>query len=235
MAREGCRALPLSLAAVSEAAVKVLGSYWEDGYSLLEDLVPSEVARAFLAGLKADLGPGAIKLSNVDNYPNLLHRPAFELYGHHYKPMLYFLWGLTPIVSSIVGRDLLPTYDYFRLYREGDRCRVHFDRHSCEHSLSLTIDYSDGVPWALELGKTRQEPSARVEEDFGDEPFASLAMKVGDAVLYQGVHHRHGRTAPNPNAWSAHLFLHWVDRDGPYRDHAFDGQIKPAPVGFSFS
>ena len=47
--------------------------------------------------------------------------------------------------------------------------------------------------------------------------------------------HRHGRTAPNPNAWSAHLFLHWVDRDGPYRDHAFDGQITPADVDFAFS
>jgi hypothetical protein len=27
---------------------------------------------------------------------------------------------------------------------------------------------------------------------------------------------------PNPNKWSAHLFLFFVDRDGPYRQHAFD-------------
>ena len=40
--------------------------------------------------------------------------------------------------------------------------------------------------------------------------------------MYQGVHHRHGRLDPNPNAWSAHLFLHWVDPAGPYRDEAFD-------------
>jgi hypothetical protein len=60
-------------------------------------------------------------------------------------------------------------------------------------------------------------------------------MKVGDAVLYQGVHHRHGRTTPNPNTWSAHLFLHWVDREGPYRDHAFDGKGDPPRVDFSFA
>ena len=30
-------------------------------------------------------------------------------------------------------------------------------------------------------------------------------------------------------------FILGFDRDGPYRDHAFDGQIKPAPVDFSFS
>ena len=57
-------------------------------------------------------------------------------------------------------------------------------------------------------------------------------MAVGDAVLYQGVHHHHGRTTPNPNRWSAHLFLHWVERDGPYADHAFDQQALPAHVDF---
>jgi hypothetical protein len=215
--------------------MEVVGRYQEDGFALLRGLVPAEVTLAFLQGLKQDMGSGAIPLSRVDHHPNLLKRAAFEIYGHHYKPMLYFLWALTPVVSGIIGRELLPTYDYFRLYRERDVCRVHFDRVSCEHSLSLTLDYSDGVPWGLQLGQTRQEPSARVDEDFGDEPFTSLAMNVGDAVLYQGVHHRHGRTRPNPNAWSAHLFLHWVDREGPYRDHAFDGQVRPAPVDFSFT
>ena len=230
------RGLPAALRGISEAMVKVIGNYLSDGYALVQGLIPPEVAQAFLGALKQDLGPGAINLSRVDKYPNLLRRPAFELYGHHYKPMLQFLWGLTPVVSNIVGRDLLPTYDYFRVYREDDVCRVHFDRNSCEHSLSLTLDYSDGVPWDLQVGKIRHEdPSAQVDEDFGAEPHSSLAMNVGDGVLYQGVHHRHGRTRPNPNAWSAHLFLHWVDREGPYRDHAFDGQTRLAPVNFSFA
>jgi hypothetical protein len=215
--------------------MRVLGDYHRAGYAHLQGLIPAEVAQAFLQELKRDIGPGAIKLTGVTNHPNLLRRAAFEVYGHHYRPMLYFLWGLTPIVSSIVGRDLLPTYDYFRIYREGDVCRVHSDRYSCEHSLSLTLDYSDGEAWNLEIGKDHSEPSARVEEDFGSEPYASIPMGVGDAVLYRGVHHRHGRMTPNPNGWSAHLFLHWVDREGAYREHAFDGNANPIPVNFSFS
>jgi hypothetical protein len=214
--------------------MKVAGDYQRDGYALLQGLVAPEIAQAFLQALKQHMGPAPIPLSRTTDYPNLLTRPAFEVYGHHYPPMLHFLWGLTPAVSSIVGKDLLPTYDYFRIYREGDVCRVHSDRLSCEHSLSLTLDYSDGEVWALEVEKQRSDPSARVVEDFGTGGFASIAMQIGDAVLYQGVHHRHGRTRPNPNAWSAHLFLHWVDRDGPYREHAFDGQMKPAAVNFSF-
>lgn len=216
--------------------MRISGSYEDDGYAHLDQLVSPAVAQAFLSRLKQDLGPQAIDLSRVAEYPNLLKRPAFEIYGHHYPPMLFFLWGLTPIISDIVQRELLPTYDYFRIYREGDVCRVHADRHSCEHSLSLTLDYSDGVVWPLEVGKTRHaEPSAQVDEDFGTDAFASLPMKVGDAVLYQGVNHRHGRVTPNPNGWSAHLFMHWVDANGPNRDLAFDGRAGTAKVNFSFT
>lgn len=216
--------------------MEVVGDYHANGYALVRGLVVPEVAQAFLQGLKQDVGDRPIPLSSVREHPNLLRRAAFEVYGHHYKPMLFFLWGLTPIVSRLVDRDLLPTYDYLRIYREGDRCRVHSDRQSCEHSLSLTLDYSDGEPWPLEVGRERRPaPTAQVEEDFGPEPHSSLSMEIGDGVLYQGVHHRHGRITANPNGWSAHLFLHWVDRNGPYREHAFDGQMTPAKVNFSFT
>jgi hypothetical protein len=49
-------------------------------------------------------------------------------------------------------------------------------------------------------------------------------MQPGDAVLYRGTQLRHGRIEPNPNGWSAHLFMHWVDRTGPHAAHAFDAE-----------
>jgi hypothetical protein len=212
--------------------MKVVGDYAKNGYAHIEELIAPEVAAAFLERFRTDLGPNPVRLSGVTEYPNLLGRAALDVYGHHYYPMAFFLWGLTPIVAQLVGKDLLPTYDYLRIYREGDRCRVHSDRYSCEHSLSLTLGYSDGRPWDLQVERGRSEPSARVDEHFSDD-YASVRMNPGDAVLYEGVHHRHGRTDPNPNRWSAHLFLHWVDRDGPYREHAFDGR-SPASVDFQF-
>ena len=215
--------------------MKIHGDYHENGYAHVEQMVLPEIAQEFLHGMKRDVGSRPIPLNRVQDQNPLLKRPAFEIYGHKYKPLLYFLWGLTPIVRDIVGRDLLPTYDYFRIYRQGDVCRVHSDRYSCEHSLSLTLGYSDDRIWDLQIERRESDPSSRVDEDFSGEDFASIPMKVGDAVLYRGVQHRHGRTAPNPNRWSAHLFLHWVDRDGPYRDHAFDGQINSAKVEFGFA
>lgn len=216
--------------------MEMIGDYEANGYAHVRALISPQVAQAFLSGLQQDLGDGPIALSNVRDFPNLLARPAFEIYGHHYRPMIAFLWGLTPVVSELLGRELLPTYDYLRIYREGDVCRVHFDRPSCEHSMSLTLDYSDGEPWALDVGRVRYpEPNATTEEGFGAEDFASITMEVGDAVLYRGTNRRHGRVTPNPNGWSAHLFLHWVDANGPYRDHAFDGRADGAPVNFSFA
>jgi hypothetical protein len=59
-------------------------------------------------------------------------------------------------------------------------------------------------------------------------------MQPGDAVAYQGVHYRHARLSPNPNAWSAHLFMGWVDRQGPFKEMAFDKFELPRPANFHF-
>lgn len=212
--------------------MQLQGDYARDGYALVRRLCAPEMCNALLQQLQADmLSQGAVR--RLMRHPNLLQREAVEIYGFHYPPLLSFLWGLTPSIATALGMDLLPSYSYFRIYREGDVCRVHSDRYACEVSLSLTLDYSDGVPWPLELAGVASEPSALVEEGFGDQPYQAIAMEPGDGVLYQGVNRRHGRITPNPNAWSAHLFCHWVRRGGGYADHAFDGQASMTrPVNF---
>jgi hypothetical protein len=125
-------------------------------------------------------------------------------------------------VSELTGADLLPSYDYFRIYHGGDICRVHSDRPPCEHSMSLTLVYGDGKPWPLEIGSIPVKVESPCVDSFGSEPFTAVEMQPGDAVLYRGIDLRHGRTQPNPNAWSAHIFLFWVERGGPFEEHAFD-------------
>jgi len=204
--------------------MNVTERYDKDGYAAVPRLITPSVANAFLRQLITDMEARGTPLTAQKNGSALLRRDAIEVYGFHYPPMLGLLWGLTPFVATAIGRDLLPAYSYFRIYQEGDICRVHSDRPSCEHSLSLTLDYSDGVAWDLEIGTDHiAVPKPVVEDDFGSAGFASVSMEPGDGVLYQGVHRRHGRITPNPNAWSAHLFLHWVERGGPNAAFAFDG------------
>lgn len=214
--------------------MEIEGDYQANGYALVRGMIPPEVARAFMTMFKNDLPPGPLPSPNYS--APILRRPTVDVYGNRYPPMRTFLWALTPAMEQVVGKKLLPTYDYFRIYREGDICKVHRDRPACEHSLSLTLDYSDGAPWALEVGKEGLEgPDDIFTDDFAGEQNAALAMQIGDGVAYRGVEHRHGRTQPNPNGWSAHLFMHWVDRDGPFAQEAFDGAGEMPPVNFAFS
>jgi len=215
--------------------MKVQGDYYKNGYAHIEGLISRPVVHEFLAQLKASLDESSVPLQGFMREGMMLKRPALEIYAHQYKPMLSFLWGLTPTMNQLTQRELLPTYAYFRVYREGDVCWVHSDRFACEHSLSLTLAYSDNKPWSFEIGRNpiaRVEP---VETTFVDAPFSEVEMQVGDAILYQGVTYRHGRVKPNPNRWSAHVFLHWVDSAGPYRNEAFDKKITFGSVDFELS
>lgn len=198
------------------------GDYTRDGFATVRDLIPPEVATNLFKQIQLDLTAAGRSFNDFAKLHQLSKQETVDISGHFYRPLTTFLWGLTPIIAQLTGADVLPSYDYFRIYGAGDICRVHSDRPSCEHSLSLTLTYSDGADWPLEVGSHRVESEGPCFDDWGDEAFTSVAMQPGDAVLYRGIDLRHGRTRPNPNQWSAHLFLFWVERGGPFAQHAFD-------------
>ena len=206
--------------------MEIEGEYDAAGYATIRRLIAPDIARAFLHQLRTDLKEAGRSYREFAAQTKLQKKMAVEIYGYRYKPMIPFLWGLTPTMCEITGLDLLPTYNFFRLYQEGDVLRVHSDRGACEHSLSLTLAYGDDKVWDFQVEREAIDQAKPFADDFGGGDHATIAMKPGDAVLYRGVTHRHGRIHPNPNRWSAHMFLHWVDRNGPFRDAAFDGKVE---------
>jgi hypothetical protein len=202
--------------------MRIEGDYNKDGYTTIRGLMPPEVAANLFKQIQIDLEAAGKSFETFAQSQPLSKRQTVDISGHFYRPLTTFLWGLTPVIGQITGADVLPSYDYFRIYQKDDICRIHSDRPSCEHSVSLTLAYSNDVPWPLEVGSRPVSSEGPCFDDFGDEPYASVAMQPGDAVLYRGIDLRHGRMQPNPNQWSAHLFLFWVERDGPFKQHAFD-------------
>lgn len=204
--------------------MRIEGDYARDGYATIRGLIPAEVAANLFRQLQIDLKAAGQSFDVFAKSHQLSNHQTVDISGHFYRPLTTFLWGLTPVVEHLTGADLLPSYDYFRIYRQDDVCRVHSDRPSCEHSISLTLAYSDGAAWPLEVGSIRVAAEGPCFDDWGGEPHSAVSMQPGDAVLYRGMDLRHGRTSPNPNRWSAHLFLFWVERGGAFAQHAFDEQ-----------
>ena len=204
--------------------------YETRGYAILPGVMSPEVAKAVLYHFQSDLGNTADSFKQDYVRGPFTERKAFEFYSYDYAPAMTLHWGLTPFLQIATGKELLPTHAYFRVYEKGDVCKIHTDRISCEHSLSLTLAYADDKPWDLWVGldylgevKEGDPPLASQIKDPSRLRFSQARTQPGDAVLYRGVNHLHGRDTPNPNRWSAHLFLHWIDRNGPYRNKAFDG------------
>lgn len=209
--------------------------YLNRGATCVRGLYPRELAHALAYQLSLKVrsdGPAMLAP------PTITNKACYESCGSRSPGLLTFLWGLTPRVELMTGEPVLPTYAYFRTYQKGDICRIHCDRGACEHSVSLTLAYSDDIPWALEVGRNRvpedQRKTKRGEDDFGSEESTAFAMEPGDAVFYHGVEFLHGRTQPNPNRWSVHLFMHWVSRNGPHADQAFDGKPVHGRIDFRF-
>lgn len=211
--------------------------YRDNDHAVIRSAVPRAVANNFLSVVHGSMAryPGGLG-GFVLNEPRVNTQRGYEFYGYRLPMVMSFHWALTSRVAAIVGKPLLPSFVYFRVYMKGDRLLVHSDRASCEHAMSLTLGYSDDKVWPLEIGNQshRYEDIADdpKRDDFGDEPFSTVLLEPGDALLYRGVNRRHARMAPNPNRWSAHIFLFWVEAEGPFAEFAFDKKTFDDGVDF---
>jgi len=118
------------------------------------------------------------------------------------------LVDLLPHFEKASGKKLYPTYSYARLYKTGEKLKIHTDRESCEISATITLGF-DGEAWPIYMGDEEEKNASKI------------TMNVGDAVLYRGMEKHHWRKKFKGN-WQAQVFLHYVDADGPHKEWKFD-------------
>jgi predicted 2-oxoglutarate/Fe(II)-dependent dioxygenase YbiX len=111
-------------------------------------------------------------------------------------------------IGDNVGRTLLPTYTYARIYRPGEILKKHKDRPACEISATLTLGYDAKNVWPIFFDEVKQIP---------------VNLEVGELAVYKGCDVLHWRT-PFKGEWHVQVFLHYVDANGPYKDHVRDGR-----------
>jgi hypothetical protein len=123
------------------------------------------------------------------------------------------LEALLPQFEEATGKKLHPTYSYFRVYKRGDVLKRHRDRPACEMSVTLGLGYGGSGPWPIWI-----EP---------DRVPTPILLGPGDGLLYKGVDTTHWRE-PFSGEYAAQVFLHYVDQEGPFQEHLYDGRASLA-------
>jgi hypothetical protein len=116
---------------------------------------------------------------------------------------------LVPRVTAIVGKAVVPTFSFLRIYAAGEGLKTHRDRNACEICVSLNFahwtDNKSDAPGSWPLF-CNNEP---------------VICRVADAILFDGIHVKHARsplTGPNCGI----LMLHYVYSDSEHRDEERD-------------
>ena len=140
-------------------------------------------------------------VTNNENFDQLQSDNADTYF---YKDPLteVFLRDKKSIVEEGFGLELYETYSFWRCYTYGGDLKEHTDRRSCEISATVFIG-SDKPDWPIII---ENEP---------------IVLKPGEAVLYRGNKLLHKRE-PFEGDYHFQMFLHYVDKNGPYADYKFD-------------
>lgn len=113
-------------------------------------------------------------------------------------------------IGKMINRELLPTYTYARIYRNGEVLKKHVDRDACEISATITLGYDSKFIWKLFFDEEKQIP---------------VELDVGEMVVYKGREVVHWRPAFKGN-WQVQVFLHYVDANGQFKEHYLDGKVN---------
>jgi hypothetical protein len=135
-----------------------------------------------------------------------LDRQSFSPAWYSDPLMTSFLETKLPIVEKESGLKLFPTCAYWRYYVFGAILKKHSDRPACEISVTACIKKYDNWPIVVEG--------------------TSFELEEGDAVLYAGCDQKHWRPGVYKGEGMAQVFFHYVDQNGPNKDHAYDKTIK---------
>jgi hypothetical protein len=120
---------------------------------------------------------------------------------------------IQPTLENIVGEELIPSYWFTTTYHQGGWMNCHTDRPSCE--ISVTMNISGDAKWPIKIKDLEGKNQA-------------VVTPPGCGVAYLGTQVEHWRSPlrTHKNDRFMQLFLHFVRKNGPYADYAYDKSRK---------
>lgn len=188
-------------------------SFEKNGYEVVDNIISSETAE--LLAMEFQLLKENVYFQNGIDPNNETYSgdsqvsKSFAWYGAFcFESLLMYV---QPTLEKIIGKRLYPTYSYARIYYNGATMVRHVDRPSCQYSATMTIAVDETGPW--EIWMTNLAGVAK-----------PLILPVGSMAVYSGDILEHWREEPYKGKRQIQAFLHFVDVDGIYANHKYDGR-----------
>jgi hypothetical protein len=133
---------------------------------------------------------------------------TFSSYGD--IAMETLLVFIKPRLEKVMGKKLIETYSYTRLYKNGDILKRHKDRESCRFSTTLNLG---GDSWPIFLDPTKGKNKKGIK----------VNLKPGDMLVYKGCELEHWREQFTGNI-CGQVFLHYNEVSSNKENNKFDGR-----------
>jgi hypothetical protein len=168
---------------------------FEKGYIKVSNILDRETAKVFMASLLIAESQGKLEKDKQQVVGSTIV---------HGDPLCEaLLLKLLPVMQNNTDLQLIPTYSFARIYRNGDKLEKHTDRPSCEISTTLTLGFIANDIWPIFANG------------------ANISLDVGEMLIYRGCEIEHWRE-PFPGELWVQVFLHYVDANGPHKEWALD-------------
>jgi hypothetical protein len=127
------------------------------------------------------------------------------------------MYSLRTKIEELVGLELLPTYSFVRIYKNGESVGRHRDGPANQVSCTMCVSRDD-VDWPLKFSDGTTEDQ--------------VVLEPGDGVVYRGYMMDHWRDKFTGNN-QVQVIVGFVVKDGGFDEHRFYGRGEPtyAPQG----
>ena len=175
-----------------EALARAASKFRQKDYAPLSDLIHPFHVAALRRYYRHLIRTGKIKLGD---------RQSPRRYVAYNEPVArFFHQQIAPVLSTVAGQALKPSYVYVASYLSGAELKKHTDRAQCEFSITLCLDFSPEpaceTSWPIRL----------------DTPQGTVAVYqgLGDGLVYRGTSVPHYRTPLPAGQTSTSIFFHYV-------------------------
>lgn len=179
----------------------------ETGYVVVRGFIDPDTVTTVSKVIEYGFKQGLYEERTEEERKDMVASPS--QYARYAEPIVeVILENSTSEISSLVGKSVVPTYSYSRIYVKGDELVRHTDRPSCEYSVTVHVA-TVGEPWPVWMQKEGGPPT-------------KVVLYPGDAVVYKGCEIAHWRDPMVDCDINVQFMLHYVTEDGEYANYKWD-------------